>query len=699
MNETDNRAGRSRRRGRGLTSATTTTDRSEATASSAPRRPRRSRNARPATTPDAPGTSADAQNAAPKNTAPKNTAPKNTAPKNTAPKNTAPQGTSSGTGKPARRRDEQSNAITGTLRVHPRGFGFLLRDLGGDDVFVPGPLLKGLCDADRVEVKVGRGDAAISTRLLQRIRHEFLGTVSADGTSVQLDPGVGVDAYPLPSKHTPGETIVFSLTNARTVTVQERMKSDSTRAGMLRFLMRHRLPLERPKGVEAEGARRPRLAPLNRRRDLRDDLVITVDDDSSRDLDDALSARVEPDGSVRVWVHIADVAEHVRPGSAIDRAAAEVPTSVYLPQGVRHMLPDSFGASHLSILPGQERDSLCVEFRIDQDGEVRGVDIYEARMRSRCRLNYGTVAKVLENRPTDVAADIAGLVKVLGLAAGRLDLVRNARGGLDSVRADQGRQPGDDDQAHQMIERLMVATNEAVATWLDDRGAPALWRRHDPLSEQQLEEILAVAEGFGVVTGLAAPVSPRALAVAVSRLPGGAAGAAFWDALLGALGRAYYSTEPGGHFGLASEGYLHFTSPLRRYPDLMVHRVVKAYLGGSRDLSSMQAALASAAEASNDVFRRSSLAERDAVLAEGLSDVTPGEVLPAIVVGSARSGTRIRLERQGVTAVLHGRFRPGERIEVKVVKVDPHAGRIELRPAREDAPPPRPARRSRRPQG
>jgi ribonuclease R len=569
-------------------------------------------------------------------------------------------------------------------------------DSTGDDVFVPGNLLKGLCDADLVEAKVGRGDAAVSVRLLQRTRREFLGTVSADGASVLLDPGVGVDSFALSSRLTPGETVVFSFNSSQAVVVRERLKADSTRAGMLRFLMRHRIPLERPKGVEAEAGRRVRLAPLQRRRDLRNDLVVTVDDDSSRDLDDALSARVEPDGSVRVWVHIADVAEHVLPGSAVDRAAAEVPTSVYLPQGVRHMLPDALGASTLSLLPGQERDTLCVEFRIDQDGEVRGVDIYEARIRTRCRLNYGTVARVLENRSVELAADVVSLIKVLGLAAGRLDLVRNARGGLDSVRADQGRQPGDDDQAHQLIERLMVATNEAVAAWLDDRGAPALWRRHDPITDTQVEEILAVAEGFGVVTGLAAPVTPRALAVAVSRLPAGAAGAAFWDALLGALGRAYYSVDQGGHFGLASDGYLHFTSPLRRYPDLMVHRVVKAYLSGRRDLDSMLDTLTSAATAANDVFRRASFAERDAVLADGLSDVTPGEVLAAIVVGPARSGTRVRLERQGVTAVLHGRFRSGERLDVKVVKVDPHAGRIELRPAKEEADAPR-ARRSRRP--
>lgn len=576
----------------------------------------------------------------------------------------------------SRRRGESS--FTGSLRVHPRGFAFLTPDDGGDDVFVPGNLLKGLCDGDRIEVVVRSGsDAATRAKLLHRRRREFVGSVIGRGDRVQLDPGIGIDSFPLSRNCKPGDTLRFRI-DSGTAVVEENLGS-SEAAGFLRFLMRHEIPRDRSQAVLKEAKSRLKLGPLGQRRDLRSQMVITVDDDSSIDLDDALSARVEADGSVRLWVHIADVAEHIRPGSAIDRAAADVPTSVYLPQGVRHMLPESLGADRLSLLPGRDRDTLCVEFRVDQEGDVRGVDIYEARIRSRMRVNYADAARVLDAKSSDLPGEVVDLLQVLRLAAARLGLLRTARGGLDSVRADQGRQPGADDSSHKMIERLMVATNEAVASWLTDRGAPALWRRHDPISDEQLEEILSVAEGFNLVTGLAAPVSPRSLAVAVSQVPSGNAGSAFWDALLGVLGRAYYSTNSGGHFGLASEGYLHFTSPLRRYPDLMVHRVVKAYIAGRRNLESLLPELAATAARANEVFHRASQAERDATLAAGLEDISVGDVLSAIVIGRSRNGSRVRLERPGVVAPLPGNRRPGERLRVEVVKVDPYAGRVELK--------------------
>jgi len=579
---------------------------------------------------------------------------------------------------------KQRRVVTGSLRVHPRGFGFLVPDEGGDDFFVPADQLKGLIDGDRLQVSIRDGsDAASNAKLLSRRRKEFVGSVLPGGDRVQLDPGFGVDAYRLAGKRAAGSAVRFRLDGATAVVVEDLGPADSDTAGFVRFLMRHDLPKDRPGPVVKESRVKPKLRPLGQRRDLRSQLVITVDDDSSTDLDDALAARVEPDGSVRLWVHIADVAEHVRPGSAIDRAAADVPTSVYLPHGVRHMLPDSLGSDWLSLLPGRERDTLCVEFRIDQEGDVRGVDIYEARIRSRMRVNYANAARVLDAKSADLPDEVRDLLQVLRLAAARLGLLRTARGGLDSVRADQGRQPGADDSSHRMIERLMVATNEAVASWLTDRGAPALWRRHDPLTDDQLEEILAVADGFDLVTGLAAPVTPRSLAVAVSQIPSGNAGSAFWDALLGVLGRAYYSTSPGGHFGLASDGYLHFTSPLRRYPDLMVHRVVKSYLAGRRDLDKLLPDLDATARRSNEVFYRAAQAERDATLAAGLSGISTGEVLSAIVVGRARNGVRVRLEHPGVLAALPGQHRrPGERLRVEVVRVDPYAGRVDLKVAK-----------------
>jgi ribonuclease R len=579
--------------------------------------------------------------------------------------------------------------VRGILRLNLRGFAFLTPQGSSsdrsDDLFVGPNLLKGFLDGDVVDALVDRTGRSQAKRitLVQRTRTSFVGTVLPGGTKVRIDPGVGVDEIQL-TRPAPAGKVVRCRIKDKQASVLEVLGVDGEpHVGMHRYLDRYQLPLDRPAGVNEQAALPGKLAPLAGRRDLRDQLVITIDDDSTKDIDDALAAEVEEDGSIRLWVHIADVAEHVPEDSPIDRAAFDIPTSVYLPQGVRHMLPDALASNRLSLLPDVERDTLCAELRLDADGEVRGVDIYEARIVSRRRLSYTTVARIIDGRHVDVPADVLALVRVLRTAATRLGLLRAARGGLDSMRVDQqsGHESPSESAAHQLIERLMVAANEAVAEWLSDRGMPALWRVHDPIKEDQVPELERVAAGFGVVAALGTPVSARALACTVAQVPAGNGAAAFWDALLGVLGRARYSTTPGGHFGLGSSGYLHFTSPLRRYPDLLVHRIVKGYLSGFRDGEKMLPFLADAAERANDVFRRAAMAERDATLALGLAELAVGETVTVTVSGKARNGSlRVRLDDPAVAGSLDADLLPGDRATVRVSVVDPVAGRLELEP-------------------
>jgi len=577
--------------------------------------------------------------------------------------------------------------VRGTIRLHLRGFAFLTPEAsaanGAEDLFVGPQLLKGFFDGDIVDATVVPGGRTQAKRLtlVRRTRTSFVGTVLAGGDRVAVDPGVGVDTFSLRRPAPAGKVVRFRLDGGDAVVAEVLGSDGETEVDMHRFLDRYQIPVERPAGVVEQALAAPKLAPLGSRRDLRDQVVITIDDDSSKDLDDALAASVDADGSIRLWVHIADVAEHVAEDSPIDRAAAVIPTSVYLPQGVRHMLPDELAANRLSLIPGVERDTLCAELRIDADGNVRGVDIYEARIVSRQRLSYLTVASVLKGHHGDLPEDVLHLVRVLRTAATRLGLLRAARGGLDSMRVDQQSGGHDDAEgaAHQLIERLMVATNEAVAAWLADRGMPALWRVHDPIDETQVAELERVASGFGVVAALGSPVSPRALACTVAQFPSGPAGAAFWDALLGVLGRARYSVDPGGHFGLGSTGYLHFTSPLRRYPDLLVHRIVKGYLSGYRRSETMIPFLAEMAAVANDVFRRAAMAERDATLALGLAELAVGDEVQVTVSGPTRNGSlRVRLDEPAVSGMLEADLSPGERSTVRVLAVDPVAGKLEL---------------------
>lgn len=567
----------------------------------------------------------------------------------------------------------------GTLRMNARGFGFV--DTGADeDLFVPSKLLTGLLDGDEVRAATRTsGDQVRRIERTGRARTEIVGTMNLDGTAT-IDPGVGVGNATIASGTAPaGHAVILRADGDKWRLVADLGDAFGNQAVVSRFMYRHQLPVGHSPEVvaAAEQLANSPVSRLGLRRDMRDQLVVTIDDDTSYDLDDALSASGAADGSIRVWVHIADVAGHVSAGSPIDEAARSTPTSVYLPQAVRHMLPPTLGTGRLSLLPGVERDTLCVELRVNPDGEIRGVDLYEARIRSRRRLSYTTTANVLAGSDTDTDTDTAEMLRVLRTAAARLGVQRAARGGLDSARADQGEARGDD-EAHLLIERLMVATNEAVASWLTDRGMPCLWRAHDPLAGESVHELEKVAAGFGLYAGFGDKLTPRSLAALVTQVPAGSSGAAFWDALLSLLGRARYTGEPGGHFGLGSDGYLHFTSPLRRYPDLLTHRIVKSYLAGERDPGRWESKIAEVAEQANLVSRQAAWAERDASLFERLSLLEKGSVTSATVVGGARGGVRVRLDDNGARGGLARELPAGARVKVRITACEPFAGKLEL---------------------
>jgi ribonuclease R len=486
-------------------------------------------------------------------------------------------------------------------------------------------------------------------------------------------------------------------------------------------LDRHQLPLTHTEALDTEAARCAGRAHHNRnplRRDLTEQLVITIDAPHSRDLDDAVAASVDPDGHVRVWVHISDVAEHVTAGSPIDLAAHDMPTSVYLPDYVRPMLPEQLAHDVLSLVPGVVRDTLTAEMRISPTGVISAVDVYESRISSRTRLSYSTVGKILDGQRgrrlegldgEDLSEEVVDLVGWLWAAASRLGQNRSARGGVDAFRVDS--QPGQDsreDNAHLLIERLMVAANESVAAWLTERGVPTLYRVHDPIDNESAEELEKIADAFGVKAHLGRPVSPQAFAAFASSLDRSRS-AGLWDAILGLMGRARYSVEATGHFGLGASQYLHFTSPIRRYADLRVHRLVKAYLHGTRDLTGVREELISVSEFINPILRRADMAMRDgdrsaalakvkltsksttgvvtSVSARGLSVVTPLAPVPVFIAARAvGKGRRIDPARRVLIDSDNRALGVGARIDLRITDIDVLAGRMEGTLARSGEP-------------
>lgn len=540
---------------------------------------------------------------------------------------------------PRAKRAKSGRTFTGTVQANRRGFGFVrpinARQQSEEDVFLPSSLMNGILDGDTVEVILSGGNAR-SVRRITRVRSKVFGLVT-DGV-FNSDPGVGSLTFKLNGLYAKDEVVSVQINDINgeckpgMVTRFGSLDNPVTLATLI--LARHLLPLDHSNSAIDQANRTVLSVKRNkynpRRRDLRGQLSLTVDAPESEDLDDAISASVDPDGHIRVWVHISDVSEYITTNSILDQDAYNTPTSIYFPDFVRPMLPPALSHNALSLLPGVERNTLTVEMRISPNGIISSVDVYEATIATRTRLSYTTVARVLEGRrgheigalpDEDLSLEVVDTIGWLWAAAARLGQSRTARGGVDAFRLDySGSEESRDDNSHKLIERLMVAANESVAEWLTERGIPALYRIHESITDTQAEELEKIANGFGIKAHLGRPVTAQAFAAFAATIDTSRS-QALWNAILTLLGRASYSTNSTGHFGLGADSYLHFTSPIRRYADLRIHRLVKQYLNGDRDFAYLRPDLDAVADTINPKLQRADQAMREAERSSGLLKV------------------------------------------------------------------------------
>jgi ribonuclease R len=577
-----------------------------------------------------------------------------------------------------------------------RGFGFVdldepLTTAAGAAVgscFVPPPMTGPLLDGDLVRaVFVVEDDGratATGVERLERTRTELFGVVE-DGLALRVDPHVGSGRWALEGRVEDlpvGTAVLAAITGERTADPSDEWDDPTDADALLeRVRVRHRLPATHPDEV-LEHRDEPSRSRVNRR-DVRTLTTLTIDSPSSRDLDDALSVYpADPDGGIRVCVHIADVAAHVRPGTAVDTEARRAATSVYLPGWTRPMLPHHLSDDLLSLVPGADRDALTVEMRIAADGEITAADVYASRIRSDVRLSYETAADVLAGLPADdVPAPVVETLRWLRTAGARLGVQRLRRGGVEARRVEPELSvevvEGVAEQvvatpsgpANLLIERLMVAANESVAGWLVDRGLPGVFRVHPQPGPDAAAALEAFCAAAGYHPGFGRTLTPLGLSALSSQLDAAAddTAAAVWDVLLGFLGRASYTPDAGQHFGLASPGYVHFTSPLRRYADLTVHRVVHAFLAGEREPSAYPshgqlAELCAHLDAST---RTAAMAERQmrkalwlVALARQVAD-DPGTRFPGRVTGVGAKGLFVTLDGSHVSGMVTARSLPG----------------------------------------
>ena len=519
---------------------------------------------------------------------------------------------------------------------------------------------------------------------------------------------------------------------ARGGTLRRRDKPASARDAVA-DLLEERLGLRGFTGVveeEAASAAEEAEAHTVPRRDLTALATFTVDPATARDFDDAVSAQREGEGW-RVWIHIADVAAHVRPGSPLDMEALRRANSTYVPGTVEPMLPHSLSSGACSLSPGVERLAVTAEIELSGDARPTRTTFYRSRIRSDARLDYDQLDRVFDGReepPVAVAEPLAAARD----AAARLGEHREGAS-LDVESAEpefefdaEGnvvaahRVP--QTEAHRLIERLMILTNERVAEFLVDRRVPAVYRVHAQPDPPRIERLLEQLGALDVPTPpLGQGLSPRSagqMAADASRLARQEAARrghgrdAYTSLVLRSLKQAAYSETNTGHAGLASDAYTHFTSPIRRYPDLLVHRALLAALGEGEEAPTLTEAREVAAHSSAQE-RESAKIERDAddvcasyllerELGErGLDAEFDGEVSGVIRAGAfvafggelgdvyegmlpARTlpGGRYELDRHEVTLKGSGdgatALRLGDPVRVRVTGVDSERGRVDL---------------------
>ncbi|WP_411956747.1 ribonuclease R [Paracoccus homiensis] len=439
------------------------------------------------------------------------------------------------------------------------------------------------------------------------------------------------------------------------------------RAVSLIAIHQHGIPDQFPQSVldEAE-AQKP--ATLKGREDLRDLPLVTIDPADARDHDDAVAAMIEDDGGATIWVAIADVAHYVRPGSALDREAWTRGNSSYFPDRVVPMLPEALSADLCSLHEGVDRPVIAVRMRLDAQGNKTGHSFHRAMMNSRASLAYEQAQAGANGDPDDQTAPLMkDVIRPLWHAYGLLQSARDRRQPLDldlperrieltpegRVKSVNFRERFD---AHRLIEEFMVLANVAAAEELSRRQRPLLFRVHEEPSLDKIDALREVAQasGFNLAKGQVLHTSH------LNRLLAQSEGTDFDELInistLRSMTQAYYHPENFGHFGLALKSYAHFTSPIRRYSDLVVHRALITGHGWGKDGLSDQdiERLSETATHISDTERRSMAAERDTTdryLAAYLADRV-GTEMTGRISGIQRFGAFVKLDETGADGLL-----------------------------------------------
>jgi ribonuclease R len=664
----------------------------------------------------------------------------------------------------------EADLVTGTLHVHQAGYAFLPREKPGEqDLFIAAENTGTAMHGDKVVARITRDvpyarakggrDRAEGRviRILERAHDTIVGTLEQSKNFFYVvpdDPRIVHNVYvqvppqpPLPRIPNRGDKVVVKLerwesrhVNPEGQIVENLGPSSAPGVDMLSIIRKYHLPTEFPRPVLDEAEQIPETVGENMfeaREDLRSQFIVTIDPDDARDFDDAINVERIPGGGWRLGVHIADVAAYVKPGSALDREAYKRGNSVYLPDRVIPMLPERLSNGVCSLRPDVNRLTHSVFIEFTKDGRTKSCRFGRTVIRSARRLTYGEAYALLKAPAKDqlgerlhVAWELASFLRKKRFEQGSLDLdFPEVKVRLDAEGKPIAMERIENDESHQLIEEFMLAANEAVARELKNRSIPTVYRVHEDPDPEKLAEYRELILSYGFKVGDL--TNRRELQRLLASLSGKAEEQALKIGLLKSLKRARYAPQPLGHFGLAKTNYTHFTSPIRRYADLVVHRGLVELEQARRSRMDM-GQMAAMAEHISITERVAAEAEIDSVKMKKLEffqrqlDARDPQVFRAVILDVKNYGLLVELPDVLITGLVHvssltddfyvfnagqrrfvgrqsrRRFSVGDQLRVFVARVDAFKRQVDFAIAEEEAPkrqrhgrtrPRRPARR------
>lgn len=581
---------------------------------------------------------------------------------------------------------EKMNLVVGVLQGSQKGFGFLVPDNPKEkDLYIPVENLNGAMHNDKVIARITLGSIGGNKRegevirVLKRGNEKVVGTfeknkkygfVMPDDRRIYQDIFISKDDF---GKAKEGYKVVVEITkwpegrrNPEGKVIEVLGYKDDPEIDIISIIRMHNLPEDFSDDVKRQVLKIPNEVEMKQtmgRKDLRDSLIITIDGDDAKDLDDAISLEILENGHFLLGVHIADVSQYVFEKSPLDKEALSRGTSVYLIDRVLPMLPKELSNGICSLSPHIDRLTLSCNMEIDRKGKVIGYDVYESVINSKERMTYNDINKILECGDNELKKKYDYLLDMFENMEKLMKILRNKRnerGSLDfefdetKVELDNKGKPIDirpyvRGVSEKIIEEFMIVCNETIAEHFYWKEMPFIYRVHEEPDSEKMQAFNLLIHNFGYNIKGAEDVHPKALQNILEKAKGKKEERLVNTLLLRSLKKAKYDGKNLGHFGLASRNYCHFTAPIRRYPDLMIHRIIKEDLHGKMSkerIEKLQEIIPYIAIQSSVRERGADEAEREIIdlkKAQYMEDKI-GEEFEGIISGITAYGMYVQLE-------------------------------------------------------